>query len=228
MNGRTGGNNTKDKIFLLSIAEINKSAYGFPDLQNQEIEVSDGPMESVTTKTLEAKNTAYAIKHKASTDGGKGMWWLRSPGLNGDYAANVYSKGNMDSFGYNVDDSSYAVRPALHLNLSSKTWKNASKAAVNIKPKKVALYNAKSYKSKTLDVSWESDYSATGYQLAAATNKQFTRDKASATIGKNLSETTLKKLKSGKTYYVKVRPLVKIGKTVVYGPYSKVKTGKVK
>ena len=39
---------------------------------------------------------------------------------------------------------------------------------------------------------------------------------------------TIKKLKVRKTYYVKVRAYKKVGKTKIYGDYSKVKKVKVR
>ena len=45
-------------------------------------------------------------------------WWLRSPGLNSFNAAFVRSGGGVDA-GYRVDCDSYAVRPALWVNLGS-------------------------------------------------------------------------------------------------------------
>ena len=43
-----------------------------------------------------------------------GIWWLRSPGSSSEYAAVVYSRGRVDSSGYNVHYDN-AVRPALRL-----------------------------------------------------------------------------------------------------------------
>ena len=115
-----GGENTTDKVYLLSIAEASNTAYGF----NGEF--------GTESETREAKNTAYAKECGAWTSTsteyeGNGCWWLRSPGDYSDLASSVSDNG----YGYGLDDvykDIIAVRPALHLNLSSSTlWSYAGK-----------------------------------------------------------------------------------------------------
>ncbi len=50
----------------------------------------------------------------------EGWWWLRSPGINSIYAAGVSTIGCVCRRGHIVDTMYACVRPALHLNLSSK------------------------------------------------------------------------------------------------------------
>ena len=63
-----------------------------------------------------------------------------------------------------------------------------------------------------------------------STSKKFTK-KTTKTVkikkGKT-TKATLKKLKSGKKYYVRVKAYKTVNKKAVYGSYSKVKTVKVK
>ena len=123
--GTEGGENTIDKVYLLSIAEASNTAYGFNGEFNTESE------------TREAKNTAYAKECGASTCTsteyeGNGYWWLRSPGLYSDSASSVLLDGYGGGWGF-VDDDDDAVRPALHLNLSSSTlWSYAGKVTANV------------------------------------------------------------------------------------------------
>ena len=118
--GTEGGVNTTDKVYLLSIAEASNTAYGFNGEFNTESE------------TREAKNTAYAKECGASTCTsteyeGNGYWWLRSPGLYSDSASSVLLDGYGGGWGFVYHDDT-AVRPALHLNLSSSTlWSYAGK-----------------------------------------------------------------------------------------------------
>ena len=107
----SGGNNTQDKVFLLSYAEANKYLGVTYDNSNN-------------TKSRVAP-TAYAFKQGAGTSisyktaGGTaaGWWWLRSPGASQMYAADVDTDGSLrrDSVDYN----SSCVRPALWINLES-------------------------------------------------------------------------------------------------------------
>ena len=116
-----GGENTTDKVYLLSIAEASNTAYGF----NGEFRTE--------SETREAKNTAYAKECGAWTSTsteyeGNGYWWLRSPGYSSDDASSVYENGFGDGLGSIVDFDLPVVRPALHLNLSSSTlWSYAGK-----------------------------------------------------------------------------------------------------
>ena len=114
--GTEGGENTTDKVYLLSIAEVSNTAYGF----NGDFQTS--------SETREAKNTAYAKECGALESEGGCWWWLRSPGLHSEGASSVYYYGRGNTIGYHVYDDSKAVRPALHLNLSSSNlWSYAGK-----------------------------------------------------------------------------------------------------
>ena len=112
--GTEGGENSIDKVYLLSIAEACNTAYGF----NSEF--------NTPSETREAKNTAYA---KTSTEcEGNGWWWLRSPGRYSNDAPFVEYNGYGSYSGNSFDLDDIAVRPALHLNLSSSTlWSYAGK-----------------------------------------------------------------------------------------------------
>ena len=109
-----GGENTTDKVYLLSIAEASNTAYGF----NGEFRTQ--------RETREAKNTAYAKECGAWTSR-NGYWWLRSPSYYSRSASSVNNYGYGTDNGTDVDYDN-AVRPALHLNLSSSTlWSYAGK-----------------------------------------------------------------------------------------------------
>ncbi|MCB6994433.1 hypothetical protein LI177_13180 [bacterium 210820-DFI.6.37] len=104
----------------------------------------------------------------------------------------------------------------------------AKKVTIKVAPKKMAAPTVKAAKKK-MTVSWKKDTKATGYQLTYALNSKFTKSKKSVTISKNkTTKKTISKLKSQKTYYVKTRAYKTVGKTKLYGSYSKVKKIKVK
>ena len=116
-NDTEGGENTTDKVYLLSIAEASNTAYGF----NGEF--------NTRSETRVAKNTAYvAGKEGMHAIGEVGVWWLRSPGYGSIRASHVDYDGLGDLHSFNVDCDGFAVRPALHLNLSSSNlWSYAGK-----------------------------------------------------------------------------------------------------
>ena len=111
--GTEGGNNTTDKIFLLSIAEANNGSYFAND------------------SSRIATNTAYVAGGGKIGGGMLGVgeadnWWLRSPGIDDDVAAYVNDNGGVRSFGPNVDFVITAVRPAFNLDLNSVLFTSAA------------------------------------------------------------------------------------------------------
>lgn len=102
-------------------------------------------------------------------------------------------------------------------------------AGTTAKPKTATLKKVSSTKKGTLKLTWKKDAKVTGYQAMVATDKKFKKNKKTATIKKNKNVSkTFNKLKSKKTYFAKVRSYKQVGKTKVYGAYSKVKKAKVK
>ena len=96
--GTVGGNNTEDKVFLLSIEEA----------------------ESLFINDEERRTTATKYAEKAGVymdDEGYSWWWLRSPGFHSICAAILDYRGWVHEDGFCVDCYAYGVRPALWLNL---------------------------------------------------------------------------------------------------------------
>lgn len=135
--GTEGGNNTQDKIFLLSIDEVSNSVYGFlPYADDSNFDVYD--------KARQRTNTAYVNNGGIIQSGwmkdnaedyvkkyGGYYWWLRSPGYYSGGAAFVDDCDGVYRFGASVTYNDYAVCPALHINLSSSsTWSMAESVTV--------------------------------------------------------------------------------------------------
>ena len=100
-----------------------------------------------------------------------------------------------------------------------------------IKPKKAAVKKLNSPKTRQLKVTIKkSAGGVTGYQVTYSTSKEFTKATTKTATVKGVSSTskTIKKLKKGKTYYVKVRSYKTVGGKKYYSAYSKVKSVKVK
>jgi len=114
--GIKGGNNTKDKIFLLSLEEADKYFGDSGDYQNKKrkeykdekyITISDG---SLLSNIHDDKRIA---KH-----GNRAFWWwLRSPGEGSNHAVDVLRDGCVNVNGISVDYHNCGVRPALWLKL---------------------------------------------------------------------------------------------------------------
>ena len=98
--GTSGGNDTEDKVFLLSEKEA------------ETLFSNDKKRIAKATEYAE-ESGVYGNEEKAA------CWWLRSPGYYSGCAAGVYYYGWVSRDGDSVDVNIDGVRPALHLNLQS-------------------------------------------------------------------------------------------------------------
>lgn len=105
-----GGNNTQDKVFLLSYAEANK----YLDVTHDD---SNNMKSRVAPTAYAIAQGAYTSSSNKTTEGNVAAWWLRSPGYVQLSAAYVSTDGSL-SFGY-VSYGRRSVRPALWVNLES-------------------------------------------------------------------------------------------------------------
>ncbi len=116
----TGGNDTKDKVFFLSEAEVygsNAAVHGF---------VSSG---EIYDEARRLKSSTYAKAMGVYINRGIGYegncsWWLLSPGHYSKLAMSVNGIGCVH-IGGDVNSGSVGVCVALKLNLSSNVWKDA-------------------------------------------------------------------------------------------------------
>lgn len=118
-----GGASTNDKLFCLSIEEVQKY---YPIDENEALNafysnenVYDNLMEQMSSRICEP--TEYAKMRCTETDNlyskeGK-SWWLRSPGGTFGYAAEVKDDGNIHYIGANVGNDTMAVRPAFYIEI---------------------------------------------------------------------------------------------------------------
>ena len=88
-------------------------------------------------------------------------------------------------------------------------------------PDKATLSSVKKADSTSLKVTWKKAAVASGYQVMIATNSKFTKNVEKFTVkGRTTVSKTIKELKKGKTYYVKVRAYKTVNGTKLYGEYS--------
>lgn len=106
-----GGNDTQDRVFLLSIGEV--TAYFNPDMAT--------PDPAKVAKVTEYAKAQGAWANYTQEWYGICDWRLRTVGFNQKCAALVDRNGRVQPFGMSVDftfqQMSYAVRPAVWLNL---------------------------------------------------------------------------------------------------------------
>ena len=92
----SGGNDTKDKVFLLS--------------QKEAETLFSNKKERIAKATGYTQKTGVYVNERTNA-----LWWLRSPGNGSDAAGTVHWNGWINSDGYDVSYDSDSVRPALYL-----------------------------------------------------------------------------------------------------------------
>ena len=92
----SGGNDTKDKVFLLS--------------QKEAETLFSNKKERIAKATGYTQKTGVYVNERTNA-----LWWLRSPGNGSDAAGTVHWDGWINSDGYDVSYDSDGVRPALYL-----------------------------------------------------------------------------------------------------------------
>ena len=116
--GTEGGNDTEDKVFLLSIGEATRYFDPDPDAYDP----ARRAKVTAYAKTQGARvysEAEYGMSGTTEYDG-NGWWWLRSPGFDDYYAAFVFYDGSLRmGGGYGIDTVDGGVRPAFWLNLES-------------------------------------------------------------------------------------------------------------
>ena len=81
--------------------------------------------------------------------------------------------------------------------------------------------------SKAFTVKWKKRANITGYQIQVATDKKFKKNAKTVVVKKQKTTTaTIKKLKSKKKYYVRIRTYKNSNNKKIYSPWSKVKSTK--
>lgn len=101
------GNATTDKVFLLSINEVEKYFN------------SDEARKCAPTAYAKAQGAYTSDIYKTASGAATCWWWLRSPGLTQTSAASVFNVGSVYYCGHSVLYDYDAVRPALWINLDS-------------------------------------------------------------------------------------------------------------
>ncbi|MCU6756083.1 N-acetylmuramoyl-L-alanine amidase LytC precursor [uncultured Eubacterium sp.] len=211
--GTAGGNDTSDKVFLLSENEVYNSntafSYGFTKSDSK---CDEG--RRCKSSTFAKAMGVYSSIIDSSTYAGNCFWWLRSPGYDTDIAADVSNDGHVVSGGgSSVNCDVYAVRPALHLDLSSSDLYSyagtvCSDGTVNEEGGGVVTPDDpdSNQVDGTVSVPYISSYDKTDRSLSVkyrdgfftAGNQKYDMDLSKVSLG--LTMTTMKQKKSGSKY----------------------------
>ena len=183
----------------------------------------------ITAKTVNGKTASCKVTVKTP------VFKLKATVKNATYTGKAIKQK------ITLKDGKKDLKNGKDYTLSYKNNKNTGKATITIKgkgsysgtktinfyivPKKVTISSVKPGK-KQLTVKYKKVTGASGYQIAYSTSKS--KGFKYITVSYKTASKVIKKLKSKKNYYVKVRAYKTVGKKKYYGTYSKLKSVKVK
>lgn len=148
---------------------------------------------------------------------------LYNEDLDLEYRENSIAAGS-HKYTYKLPSGTYYL---VLKNADTKTTGNYTLAFKSSALKKSSVSKVKSSKSKTATVYVKKVKGVTGYQIQVARNSRFTKSKK--TVNVTSTKTTIKKLTSKKTYYVRVRTYTVLdNKKKCYSDWSNVKKIKIK
>lgn len=117
----------------------------------------------------------------------------------------------------------------LYTDVNCKNETNKAKLIVNKLTVPKTSIKKVTAKSKALKISWKKKNGVTGYEVQVALKKNFKTGLKKATLkGAGKTSVTVKKLKSKKDYYIRVRAYKKVGGKKYYSKWSSVNRKKTK
>lgn len=171
--------------------------------------------------------TYYSASFVEETD------FFFDPGPLGDNAAyrsvRVMVKGTKQD---EVKDSKPVTKPSEPATTPSTTQPttkpSTTKNTETVKPKKTSIKKLSKGKKK-FTVTWAKVSGVKGYQIQYSSDKKLKKNNKSVTVTKQkTTKATVKKLKSKKKYYVRVRTYKTVNGKKIYSSWSKVKSIKTK
>lgn len=171
--------------------------------------------------------TYYSASFVEETD------FFFDPGPLGDNAAyrsvRVMVKGTKQDEVKNSKPATKPSEPATTPSTTQPTTKpSTTKNAEAVKPKKTSIKKLSKGKKK-FTVTWAKVSGVKGYQIQYSSDKKLKKNNKSVTVTKQkTTKATVKKLKSKKKYYVRVRTYKTVNGKKIYSSWSKVKSVKTK
>ena len=231
--GEYNGNPSMEEAFLICRGEQPDDTDNSknPDTNqkkddNQNTSDSKKPQNSSTTNNLKKqKITKVSSAYKKSV----GQSFTLKPKAKGKITyktgnkkvATVNSKGKVTVKGTGKATITVTAKAT---STYSKCVKKITVYGVPKKPEMKKLTAGK----KKFTVQWKKDKKADGYQVQYSTDKKFKKNVKSVNVSKKNTKATVKKLKKGKTYRVRVRSYKKINGKKYYSGWGKVKSVKVR
>ena len=179
------------------------------------------PKQTETTKPVKPVSRKLTVKVKNVTYNGK----AQKP------AITVYTgKKKLSSKYYTVSykNNKNVGYGTVVVKGKGRYGKYSGTAAFKINLKKTKLSSAKSTKRKTFTTTWRKTGGNSGWQVQYSTNKKFRSGVRTVNLKSRNTKLTVRKLRSRKTYYIRVRGYKKVKGKIMYAGWSNVKKVKVK
>ena len=231
--GEYNGNPSMEEAFLICRGEQPDDTDNSknPDTNqkkddNQNTSDSKKPQNSSTTNNLKKqKITKVSSAYKKSV----GQSFTLKPKAKGKI---TYKTGNkkvatVNSKGKVTVKGTGKATITVTAKATSTYSKSVKKITVYGVPKKPEMKKLTAGK-KRFTVQWKKDKKADGYQVQYSTDKKFKKNVKSMNVSKKNTKATVKKLKKGKTYRVRIRSYKKIDGKKYYSGWGKVKSVKVR
>lgn len=135
---------------------------------------------------------------------------------------NKFVIGNMEKY------SLSEIRIAAFVKQKKGNWKRSEWSKTAYRYMNSVKVNVVKAGKKKITVTWKKDANCSGYQVQWSLKKNMSKAKTVTVKGKSKTKYTIKKLKKGKKYYVKVRPIKKQSSKKYLGILSKARKAKVR
>ena len=218
----------------------NKSAIKDIIISKEKIVV---PKPEIPNKPEEKPNKVSGIKATSNSynsikltwnktvNGANGYAVYRSTSKDGKYTLRktITSKNTIEFTDTGLDtNTTYYYKVRAYRMIADKKKYGSYSEIVCAKPVLSKTTITVSSKSKKATIKWNKVLGASGYKVYSATSSNGTYSLKKTITSINTLSYTNTNLVSGKTYYYKVRAYRNVNGKVVYGPYSAVKSKKIK
>ena len=186
-----------------------------------EPETKNPPKQTEPSKPVKPVSRKLTVKVKNVTYNGKAQKpaitvYAGKKKLSSKYYAVSYKKNK------NVGYGTVVVKG------KGRYGKYSGTAAFKINLKKTKLSSAKSTKRKTFTTTWKKTGGNSGWQVQYSTNKKFRSGVRTVNLKADNTKLTVRKLRSRKNYYVRIRSYKKVGKQTWYSDWSNVKRVRIR
>ncbi|MDD6728542.1 MAG: fibronectin type III domain-containing protein [Eubacteriales bacterium] len=231
INTKVSGSNTQDENGWWYKLTVSKDAYYIVDASansNAYFKLYDEGLTNVIKESVLSGNSKTADSQKTTVYLDKGTYYI-NVNSDGKYQLSWYKltqKNCTHSYKSQTVKSTFTAKGyRLHTcTICGYSYKDSYTAKKKLSaPSSVSLKKG----SRKLTVKFSRSFYATGYQIQYSTSKKFTSKTTKKITTKDTSK-TVKNLKGGKKYYVRVRAYKKVDGKTVFSSWSEVKSITVK